>query len=106
MKMFRSRKPIKCPKCKHEPMQTCVVGYPSEEDGRNPNIYCHGCIPAMPDIDGYSDANWHCENCDLFIWKRKTKKQELAWDKEKPKYFPRGDLSRFTEPTGFINAPD
>ena len=35
-----------------------------------------------------------------------TEKQELAWEKEKPMYFPRGNLSRFTEPTGFINDPD
>jgi len=30
--MVRASRPKKCPKCKHEPMQLCVIGMPRPEE--------------------------------------------------------------------------
>tara|TARA_B100001250_G_C19498418_1_gene656308 strand:+ start:223 stop:498 length:276 start_codon:yes stop_codon:yes gene_type:complete len=82
MKNLHSRKTKKCPKCKYEPKQTFVVGYPSEEYRRSRNIYCQGYIPSMSDINGYVDTNRHCDNYDFLSGREKLLSKSLHGNKK------------------------
>ena len=43
-----SRKPIICPHCGEKKVRKAVLGYPTEADFLNENIYLIGCIPDIP----------------------------------------------------------
>ena len=58
------RKPNICPRCKKKEVRKAVLGYPTEEDFHNDNIYLIGCIPDFP-----IDRTWGCRNCDAGFWK-------------------------------------
>ena len=63
--MVRASRPKKCPKCKHEPMQLCVIGHPRiDEEYFSDKYYLLGCVAPPP------WPKWHCSECDLFIHKR------------------------------------
>ena len=55
-------KPTICPRCKKR-IRKAVLGYPTEEDFNNDNIYLIGCIPDFP-----IDRTWGCRNCDSCIF--------------------------------------
>ena len=42
------RKPTICPRCGKKEARKAVLGYPTEEDFYNDNIYLIGCIPEFP----------------------------------------------------------
>ena len=58
------RKPIICPRCGKKEVRKAVLGYPTEEDFQNDNIYLIGCIPDFP-----VDRTWGCRNCDAAFFK-------------------------------------
>ena len=79
-KFLRSNKPKICPSCKHQGLQLCILGYPSEEDWKNPKYHCLGCISESPDENGYGDPKWACPKCGLLIWKRLTPRERKNWE--------------------------
>ena len=58
------RKPTICPHCGQKKIRKAVLGYPTEEDFNNDNIYVIGCIPDFP-----IERNWGCRNCDAAFFK-------------------------------------
>ena len=58
------RKPQKCPNCGAKEVRKAVLGYPTEEDFLNDNIYLIGCIPDFP-----IDRTWGCRQCDAAFFK-------------------------------------
>ena len=58
------RKPTICPRCGKKEVRKAVLGYPTEEDYQNDNIYLIGCIPDFP-----VDRTWGCRNCDAAFFK-------------------------------------
>ena len=53
------RKPTICPRCGKKEVRKAVLGYPTEEDFHNDNIYLIGCIPDFP-----IDRTWGCRQSD------------------------------------------
>ena len=58
------RKPTICPRCGKKEVRKAVLGYPTEEDFLNDNIYLIGCIPDFP-----IDRTWGCRQCDAAFFK-------------------------------------
>ena len=58
------RKPTICPRCGKKEVRKAVLGFPTEEDFQNDNIYLIGCISDFP-----VDRTWGCRNCDAAFFK-------------------------------------
>ena len=58
------RKPTICPRCNKKEVRKAVLGYPTEEDFHNDNIYLIGFIPDFP-----IDRTWGCRQCDAAFFK-------------------------------------
>ena len=56
-RFITDRKPIICPRCGKKEVRKAVLGYPTEEDFFNDNIYLIGCIPDFP-----IERTWGCRN--------------------------------------------
>ena len=60
------RKPYKCPTCNStKTIAKAVLGYPTEDDWFNENIYCIGCIPSPTPVQ----CKFGCNECDSKFWK-------------------------------------
>ena len=66
-----TRKPTICPSCGEKTVKKSIYGYPSEEDFRNKEIHCVGCIPDIP-----WPRKWGCNSCDAAFWKDDKKTRE------------------------------
>mgnify|MGYP007000385188 CR=1 len=51
-------------RCGKKEVRKAVLGYPTEEDFYNDNIYLIVCIPDFP-----IERNWGCRNCDAAFFK-------------------------------------
>ena len=58
------RKPTICPRCNKKEVRKAVLGYPTEEDFYNDNIFLIGCIPDFP-----INRTWGCRQCDAAFFK-------------------------------------
>ena len=56
------RKPTICPRCNKKEVRKAVLGYPTEEDFNNDNIYLIGCQCLY---DHHLSAFKHCHTLDL-----------------------------------------
>ena len=60
------RKPYKCPTSNStKTIAKAVLGYPTEDDWFNENIYCIGCIPSPTPVQ----CKFGCNECDSKFWK-------------------------------------
>jgi len=59
-----NRKPTICPNCGEKKVKKAILGYPTEDDFLNHEIYCIGCIPDLPVC-----RDWGCNNCDAAFFK-------------------------------------
>ena len=58
------RKPTICPNCGKKEVRKAVLGYPTEEDFYNENIFLIGCLPDFPVC-----RTWGCRNCEAAFFK-------------------------------------
>ena len=58
------RKPYRCPSCNSRKIGKAILGYPTEEDFYNENIFLIGCLPDFPVC-----RTWGCRNCDAAFFK-------------------------------------
>ena len=77
------RKPYRCPSCNSRKIGKAILGYPSEEDFYNEDLFIIGCIPDPTPVQ----CKFGCRECDSKFWKdtpemRDHVKQMEEWRKE------------------------
>ena len=58
------RKPTRCHRCGQKEVKKAVLGYPTEEDFHNDQIFLIDCLPDFPIC-----RTWGCSNCDAAFFK-------------------------------------
>ena len=59
------RKPYRCPSCSSRHIGKAILGYPTEEDFYNEDLFIIGCIPDPTPVQ----CKFGCRECDSKFWK-------------------------------------